>query len=70
MVNPPPLLTGRDLIEELGLSPGRLVGLLLNRLKEVQAVGQVQTRDEALDFIKADPDFQTNKEGSDQWPNS
>ncbi|MFC1975391.1 CCA tRNA nucleotidyltransferase [Chloroflexota bacterium] len=70
VVNPPPLLTGRDLIKELGLSPGRLIGLLLNRLKEAQAVGQVQARDEALDFIKADPDFQTNKEGSDQWPNS
>jgi poly(A) polymerase len=57
VVNPPPLLTGRDLIDELGLTQGRHIGLLLSRLQEAQATGQVQTRTEALAFIKADPDF-------------
>ena len=57
VVDPPPLLTGRDLIETLGLSEGRLIGLLLKRLKEAQAAGQIKDRTEALDFIKADPDF-------------
>jgi tRNA nucleotidyltransferase/poly(A) polymerase len=70
VVAPPPLLTGRDLIKELGLNPGQLVGLLLNRLKEAQAVGQVHTRDQALDFIKADPDFLADREGKKPWPNS
>ena len=58
VVDPPPLLTGRDLIGELGLSTGKVIGTLLDRLKEAQAMGQVQTRDEAVAFIKADPDFQ------------
>jgi len=58
VVDPPPLLTGRDLIGEFGLSTGQVIGTLLDRLKEAQAVGQVQTRDEAVAFIKADPDFQ------------
>ena len=58
VVNPPPLLTGRDLIGEFGLSTGQIIGTLLDRLKEAQAVGQVQTRDEAVAFIQADPDFQ------------
>jgi tRNA nucleotidyltransferase/poly(A) polymerase len=61
VVDPPPLLTGRDLIVDLGLSTGQLIGTLLDRLKEAQAMGQVQTRDEALNFIKADPDFQQNE---------
>jgi poly(A) polymerase len=64
VIEPPPLLTGRDLIDELGLTQGRLIGLLLNRLQEAQATGQVQTRAEALAFIKADPDFVKHKEGN------
>jgi tRNA nucleotidyltransferase/poly(A) polymerase len=57
VIDPPVLLTGRDLIQELGVSEGKLVGVLLSRLKEAQATGQVTDRDTALDFIKADPDF-------------
>ena len=57
VVDPPLLLTGRDLIGVLGMSEGRLIGLLLQRLKEAQAAGQIKTPSEALDFIKADPDF-------------
>jgi hypothetical protein len=33
------------------------MGLLLNRLKEAQAAGQVQTEAEAVAFIEADQDF-------------
>ncbi|GAB4439919.1 MAG: CCA tRNA nucleotidyltransferase [Anaerolineae bacterium] len=57
VVDPPPLLSGRDLIDEFGLKPGRLIGVLLGRLKEAQAVGQVQTRAEALTFVQNDPDL-------------
>jgi tRNA nucleotidyltransferase/poly(A) polymerase len=57
VVGPPPLLTGRDLIDIFGLTEGRLIGLLLNRLQEAQATGQVQDKAEALAFIEADPDF-------------
>ncbi len=58
MVDPPPLLTGRDLIDTLGLRQGSLIGRLLNRLKEAQAIGQVTDRAGALAFIQADPDYQ------------
>jgi tRNA nucleotidyltransferase/poly(A) polymerase len=57
VIEPPPLLSGRDMIEELGLPPGKLIGLLLRRLKEAQAVGEVQDRAAALAFVKSDPDF-------------
>ena len=40
VVDPPPLLTGQDLIKVLDLSEGKLIGLLLARLKEAQATAQ------------------------------
>ncbi len=57
LVNPPLLLTGRDLIEQLGLKEGRAIGLLLSRLKEAQAMGLVTDRATALKFVENDPDF-------------
>jgi hypothetical protein len=57
VIDPPPLLKGRDLIDRFNLREGRLMGLLLNRLKEAQAAGQVQTEAEAVAFIEADQDF-------------
>ncbi len=57
IVDPPPLLTGRDLIEHFNLPEGRLIGLLLARLKEAQATGQIKDKTKALDFITTDPDF-------------
>ncbi len=57
LVDPPLLLSGRDLIDELGLKEGKIIGQLLHRLKEAQAVGEVTSRAEAIDFIKSDPDF-------------
>jgi putative nucleotidyltransferase with HDIG domain len=62
VVEPTPLLTGRDLMDTLGLSEGRLLGVLLNRLKEAQATGEVTDRAAALAFIQADPDFQNDHE--------
>jgi poly(A) polymerase len=56
VVDPPLLLTGRDLIQ-MGVPQGRLVGVLLNRLREAQAAGLVQNKQAALVFIKSDPDF-------------
>ena len=47
-VAPPPLLTGRDLMAELGLEAGPEVGRLLETLREAQAAGEVRTREEAL----------------------
>ena len=57
LIEPPPLLTGRDLIETFGLTEGQLIGRLLNRLREAQAIGLVEDKAAALTFIKNDPDF-------------
>lgn len=48
VINPPPLLDGHGLMRELKLSPGPLVGDVLDHIREAQACGTVRTRDEAL----------------------
>jgi poly(A) polymerase len=53
---PPRLLTGHDLIEALGLSPGPLVGQLLATVEEAQAAGEVRSRDEALTLARRELD--------------
>ncbi len=47
-----PLLTGKQIMETLGIPQGELVGLLLNKLREAEISGQVRTREEALQFLK------------------
>ncbi len=44
----PPLVRGRDLVEELGLAPGPRVGAILRALAEAEARGEVGTRADAL----------------------
>lgn len=48
LVAPPRLLSGRDLMEALGLSPGPLVGQLLAAVEEAQGAGEIRSREEAL----------------------
>jgi tRNA nucleotidyltransferase/poly(A) polymerase len=72
VVDPPPLLTGQDLIKVLDLEEGPLIGLLLRRLKEAQASGQVNDWATALAFVVADPDFinyrgQSTVGGVEDW---
>lgn len=57
LIDPPVLLTGHDLIELFGLTEGRLIGILLNRLKEAQAAGQIQSKAEAVTFIQQNPEL-------------
>ena len=51
-VAPPPLITGRDLLEELGLEPGPEIGRLLNALGEAQVLNQISTAEDALELAK------------------
>jgi tRNA nucleotidyltransferase/poly(A) polymerase len=53
VVAPPALLNGNDLIRELGLTPGRQVGQLLEAIREAQAAGQVSTPQEALTLAQS-----------------
>jgi putative nucleotidyltransferase with HDIG domain len=52
IVSPPRLLDGRDLMRELHLAPGPLVGQLLEAIRENQAVGKIGTREQALSFAR------------------
>jgi len=47
-VAPPRLLDGNDLMKELNLEPGRIIGQLLEGIREAQATGMIATRDQAL----------------------
>jgi hypothetical protein len=51
VVAPPPLLTGRDLIDRFGLEEGPAIGRLLAALREAQATGEVTDREGAEDWI-------------------
>ncbi len=52
-ISPPALLNGEELMHEFKLTPGPQIGQLLAGLKEAQAVGEVQNREQALEFIRA-----------------
>ncbi|MEA3396870.1 MAG: HDIG domain-containing protein [Chloroflexota bacterium] len=52
VVSPPPLLTGYDLMA-LGIPEGPDIGRLLAQLREAQAAGEIKTREEAGDFVRA-----------------
>jgi putative nucleotidyltransferase with HDIG domain len=43
---------GHDLMLELGLEPGPQIGLLLDALREAMAAGEIETREEALEFAR------------------
>jgi tRNA nucleotidyltransferase/poly(A) polymerase len=51
-VAPPRLLDGNELMSELGLEPGRMVGRLLEAIREGQAIGKIANREQALDFAR------------------
>lgn len=50
-VSPPKIIDGHDLIHEFGLEPGPMIGKLLEMAREAQALGEIETKEEALDFI-------------------
>jgi hypothetical protein len=52
VVAPPPLLTGRDLIDRFGLEEGPAIGRLLTALREAQATGEVTNREHAEGWIR------------------
>ena len=46
------LVTGNDLMSELGLEPGPVLGQMLAQLDEAQAVGEIETRAQAIEYAK------------------
>ena len=51
-IAPPRLLDGNELMRELNLEPGRIVGQLLEAIREAQATGKVGSREQAFDFAR------------------
>jgi putative nucleotidyltransferase with HDIG domain len=51
-IEPPPLLTGDDLIGEFGLKAGPGLGRLLAELREAQAAGEVPNGDAARNWVR------------------
>lgn len=49
-IKPPPLLSGRDLID-LGYSPGPVFSEILGRVEELQLENRLASKEEALDFV-------------------
>ena len=51
-IAPPRLLDGKELMNELNLEPGRIVGQLLEAIREGQATGKISTREDAVAFAR------------------
>ncbi len=51
-VKPPPLVNGRDLIDLLDMEPGPEIGRMLRLIAENQAAGEINSREEALQFVQ------------------
>ncbi len=49
---PPKLIDGHDIINIFKLIPGPEVGNLLEAVREARAAGEINTREEALEFVK------------------
>jgi len=52
VVSPSPFLNGSDLMSELDLEGGRIIGDLLTHLREAQVLGEINSRQEALEAAK------------------
>lgn len=50
VISPPILLDGNDLMRELGIPPGPVLGDLLDAIREGQATGKIATRGQAVEF--------------------
>ncbi len=49
-INPPPLITGHDLVR-LGLEPGVQFATILDQVREAQLEGQIQTKQAAIEWV-------------------
>jgi poly(A) polymerase len=52
LVVSPKLVSGHDLLDTFGLSPGPKVGEILESVREAQVAGEVITREDALAFVR------------------
>ena len=50
--NPKPLLDGREIMEILNIKPSKRVGEIIEMLIEQQLMGNIKTREKAVEFVK------------------
>ncbi len=51
-ISPPRLLNGNELMSELSLEPGPIIGQILEAIREGQATGKIENREQALAFAR------------------
>jgi tRNA nucleotidyltransferase/poly(A) polymerase len=51
-VSPADIINGHELMDQLGIEPGPLIGRLLDAIRERQAMGAIQTKEQALSLAK------------------
>ena len=51
-LEPKPLLDGREIMDILKIKPSKLIGEILENIKLSQLSGELQTKEEAIEFIK------------------
>ncbi len=51
-IAPPRLIGGNDIMNRFGLQPGVKIGELLEIVQEAQAAGQIQTREQAFEWLE------------------
>lgn len=62
-VNPVMILNGKDLMMEFDLTPGPKIGILLDKMREEQAAGEIKTRQEALSWVEQQlPNLELNEQ--------
>jgi hypothetical protein len=52
-ISPIPLIGGQTLINEFGLTPGPLIGEILETIREAQAAGEIHEPDQALNLARS-----------------
>ena len=50
---PPKLIDGHDLLKTFSLTPGPIIGLILEQVREAQAGGDITSRDGAIELVKS-----------------
>lgn len=50
-IEKPRILTGKEIMEILKIEPGPKVGQILNKLREAQILGEVRSKEEAIEYI-------------------
>lgn len=61
-IKPVRLIDGNDLINIFGLKPGPEIGELLGMVEEAGAIGEINSRDEALNYVREKLTHRTGKQ--------